>query len=346
MVENVLRDAQTIRVAVIQHPPVFLNLDASVRKAIKLIEQAADEGASDDKTVRIMAFPETFLPGYPVWLDNAPNAALWNHPPANALYRLLVENAITIPGPHLDALLRAAANVDAYVVMGAHEKQRNTLYNTTLYLDKNGRDFAIHRKLMPTYTEKLIWGRGDGSTLSTLDTPFGVLGGLICWEHWMPLARAAMHAKGEVVHVAQWPAVRELHQVASRHYAFEGQCFVLAAGTVLRRGDVLEGFRSLGRPDHPAGALLTSEILAGEILAGIPGDDDTVLQNGGSAIIGPDASYIAGPLWDEPGILTAGLDLNAIAEGHLLMDADGHYSRPDIFQLHVDTRPHTHVKFT
>lgn len=318
-----------LTVAIVQYPPVFLNLDASVRKAVELIEQAADSGA------HIIAFPETFLPGYPVWLDNAPNAALWDHPPANALYRLLAENAITVPGPHLDTLLRAAANVDAYVVIGAHERCGNTLYNTTLYLDRHGRDFTLHRKLMPTYTEKLIWGHGDGSTLSTLDTPFGVLGGLICWEHWMPLARAAMHAKREVVHVAQWPAVRDLHQVASRHYAFEGQCFVLAAGTVLRRGDVLEGFRSLGQPGHPAG----------ELLASIPGGDDAVLQNGGSAIIGPDAAYIAGPLWDEPGILTANLDLDAIAEGHLLMDSDGHYARPDVFRLTVNTRPQINVHF-
>lgn len=187
-----------------------------------------------------------------------------------------------------------------------------------------------------TPSKRLIWGRGDGSTLSTLDTPFGVLGGLICWEHWMPLARAAMHAKHEAIHVAQWPAVREIHQIASRHYAFEGQCFVLAAGTALQRGDVLEGFRSLGQPDHPAW----------ELLASIPGDDDTWLQNGGSAIIGPDAAYIAGPLWDEPGILTAEIDLDQIIEGHLLMDSDGHYSRPDIFRLEVDIRPHTNINFT
>ena len=195
--------------------------------------------------------------------------------------------------------------------------------------------YRLHRKLMPTYTERLVWGMGDGSTLEPLETPFGRIGGLICWEHWMPLARAAMHAKRETIHVAQWPGVKDLHLLASRHYAFEGQCFVAVAGAVLTRGDVLAGFDSLGLGPHPARTLLEA----------IPGDDGTLLLRGGSAIVAPDASYLAGPAPAEATTLYADLDLGRITQGHLALDVDGHYSRPDLFQLTVNDRPQPNVRF-
>src|SRR5262245_6207594 len=240
----------SLNVSLIQHPPVFLNLDASVEKACALIEQAAQAGA------RLIAFPETWLPGYPVWLDEAPKAGLWDYAPAKAVYRLLAENALTLPGPHLNRLLACAYRNNVYVILGAHERRGGTLYNTLLYLNPDGQTYQLHRKLMPTYTERLVWGQGDGSTLRALSTEHGVVGGLICWEHWMPLTRAAMHAKRETIHVAQWPGVKDLHLLASRHYAFEGQCFVAVAGAVLTRGDVLAGFDSLGLGAHPARTLL------------------------------------------------------------------------------------------
>ena len=151
----------------------------------------------------------------------------------------------------------------------------------------------------------------------------------------MPLARAAMHAKSEVLHVAQWPSVKELHQIASRHYAFEGQCFVLAAGTVLSRGRMLEGFDSLNRPESEAR----------ELLEQVPGEDHDLLMNGGSAVIGPDGFYTAGPVFDREEILYADLDLSKILESRLVMDTDGHYSRPDVFQLTVNENPQKSVKF-
>ena len=317
------------KVAIVQHAPAFLNLAESLEKARRLVKEAAGAGAA------VVAFPETWLPGYPVWLDYAPQAALWDHPPAKALYRLLVENSLSIPGVHLDSLLAIARETGVYLVMGAHERQGGTLYNTMLCIDKTGQGYRIHRKLMPTYTERLVWGRGDGSTLSVMPSECGNLGGLICWEHWMPLARAAMHAQYEVLHVAQWPAVKELHQLASRHYAFEGQCFVLAAGSVLSRGDVLAGFHSLDRP--PAEAL--------KLLEAMPGGDQDLLLQGGSAVIAPDSSYVAGPVFDEPCILYAEIRPECIIEGHLVLDTEGHYSRPDIFGLVVNDRPQQNVSF-
>jgi nitrilase len=318
-----------LRVAVVQHAPVFLNLEQSLDRACVLIEQAADQGA------RIVVFPETWLPGYPVWLDLSPQAALWDHPPAKALYRVLVENSLSVPSKHLDKLIAAARKSDIYVVMGVHERLGGSLYNTTLYIPRHGQAFQLHRKLIPTYTERMVWARGDGSTLNVLDTEYGNLGGLICWEHWMPLARAAMHAQRETIHVAQWPAVKDLHQLASRHYAFEGQCFVIAAGCVLNREDVIEGFNSLSQ--------LTNA--AGELLDMIPGQDEDLLLRGGSAVIAPDANYVAGPVFDRACILYAEIDLGRITEGHLVIDTQGHYSRPDVFHLQVDDRPQMTVTF-
>ncbi|TKJ29438.1 MAG: nitrilase [Chloroflexi bacterium B3_Chlor] len=317
------------KVGVVQQAPVFLNLDASMEKACSLIEEAADQGAE------VIVFPEAWLPGYPVWIDSSPKAALWGHPPAKALYRLLVENSVTIPGKHLDKLLGLAKKTGTYVVMGAHERLGGTLYNTMIFICRDGESFKVHRKLTPTYTERMVWGRGDGSTLSVVETEYGNVGGLICWEHWMPLARAAMHAQGEAIHVAQWPSVHDLHQVASRHYAFEGQCFVIAAGSVLSKGEIIEGFHSLGPPD--------SEAL--ELLKALPGDDDKLIMKGGSAVIGPDSKYIVEPVFEEQCIIYADVELDRITEGHQLLDTDGHYSRPDVFHLEVNDEPQLNVTF-
>jgi nitrilase len=205
-----------------------------------------------------------------------------------------------------------------------------------IFIHKDGQQFQVHRKLVPTYTERLLWWRGDGSTLAVMETEWGHLGGLICWEHWMPLARAAMHAKGEIIHVAQWPWVRGLHQLASRHYAFEGQCFVVAAGCVMTKGEVLAGFHSLGEE--------SSQGL--ELLEALPGEDEDLLMKGGSAVIGPDYRYVVEPLWEEPGVVYAELDLDLIREGQMVLDTNGHYSRPDIFRLEVNDRAQINVTFT
>ena len=212
-----------------------------------------------------------------------------------------------------------------------HERDGATLYNTTIYFEPNG-NYKIHRKLTPTYTERLIWGMGDGSTLNVLETPYGVLGGLICWEHWMPLARAAMHSKHEIIHTAQYPTVHERHQIASRQYAFEGQCFVLASGCVLTKKDALEGFESLETGDKEAFDLLESM-------------RNEKLQRGGSTIIAPDISYVAEPVFDQPGIVYGELDLSLATQGNLLLDTNGHYSRPDVFKLTVNTKKNRNVVF-
>lgn len=317
------------KVAVIQDAPVFLNIERSIEKADRLTQEAAGAGA------KIIAFPETWLPGYPVWLDYAPKAALWDYAPAKELYRILVQNSLSIPGKHFQQLLSIAKKTDAYLIMGVHERRDGTLYNTMIFVHRNGKDCLLHRKLVPTYTERLVWGRGDGSTFGVLETELGNIGGLVCWEHWMPLARAAMHSFNELVHVAQWPAVKDLHQIASRHYAFEGQCFVLAAGCLLTKKDVLEGLQSTRLASKAAMELLTS--------MDVP--EDGVIHNGGSAIIAPDSTYIKGPAYNEESIIYAEINPNLALEGHLFIDTNGHYSRPDVFCLTMNTQSQPGIFF-
>ncbi|REJ77372.1 MAG: carbon-nitrogen hydrolase family protein [Acidobacteria bacterium] len=318
-------NSKKVKAALVQQPPVFLNLKESVSKLERLAKECADEGAD------IVVFPETWLPGYPVWLDDAPEAALWDHPPAKRLFGYLFDNSPTIEGKEFERIVSAAKDNDVYIVIGMHERDGASLYNTTAFISPHG-DFKKHRKLTPTYTERLVWGVGDGSTLNVLDTPFGVLGGLICWEHWLPLARAAMHSKHEVIHTAQYPTVHERHQIASRQYAFEGQCFVLASGSVLSKDEALEGFESLDSGDLEVRELLASM-------------RNEKLLRGGSAVIAPDISYVTEPLFDDPSTVYAGLDLSMVNQGRLLLDTDGHYSRPDVFELKVNTRQNRNVTF-
>lgn len=308
----------TYRVAVAQAAPVFLDRDASVAKACRLIAAAGERG------VKLVVFPETWLPGFPVWLDHAPGAALWDHPPAREVFVRLVANAVEVPSPTTDRLGAAAAEAGCAVVMGIQEKEPSrsaTLYNSIIFFDADGRLLGTHRKLVPTYSERLLWGRGDGSTLEAFDSTLGRLGGLVCWEHWMPLARHAMHVAGEQIHAALWPDLPELHLLASRHYAFEGRCFVLAAGAVLRQAD------------------LPPEL---ELLRGIPGAPDDRLLQGGSAIIGPDGTCLAGPAGQDEEILVADLDFAQIAAESMTFDPVGHYARPDVFRVEINRLPQRH----
>lgn len=303
-------------VAVVQAAPVPLDFQAGIVKAVRLAREAVESGA------KVVAFGETFLGGYPLWLDEAPGAALWDHPGAKALHRIMLEQAVVANDERLLPLQELADASGAIISIGAHERVRRSLVNNQLIF-RPGLPVLDHRKLVPTHGERLIWARGDGSTLGVHQAEWGRLGTLICWEHWMPLARAAMHNLGEDVHIAAWPTVRESHAIASRHYAMEGRCFVLAAGLVQAKDDLFDGLARVGgNPEAKA------------LFEAIPSE---VLNRGSSLIAAPDTRVIA-QAGEREETLFAELDLAEVAEGLANLDTDGHYARPDVFELTVDTR--------
>ncbi|UYV15027.1 carbon-nitrogen hydrolase family protein [Porphyrobacter sp. ULC335] len=312
-----------LSVAVVQAAPIPLDFAGGIEKAVRLAREAIDSGA------KVVAFGETFLGGYPLWLDDAPGAALWDHPGTKALHAIMLEQAVVANDERLLPLQELADASGAIISIGAHERVRRSLVNNQLTF-RPGLPVLDHRKLVPTHGERLIWARGDGSTLGVHEAEWGRLGTLICWEHWMPLARAAMHNLGEDVHVAAWPTVRESHQIASRHYAMEGRCFVLAAGLVQVKDDLLDGLERVG-----------GDAVARELLEAIPGE---VLNKGGSLIAAPDTRVIAQAGEGEETLL-AELDLGEVGAGLTNLDTDGHYARPDVFELMVDMRARDGVRW-
>jgi len=300
-----------VRVAIAQSAPVYLDKRASLAKALDLIQQAAKQDA------QLVAFGETWLPGYPAWLDVCPGAALWEGASAKDVFAKLRYNSITAPGEEVNALREAARDLNVAIVMGASERVdagpgNGTLYNSLFTISEDGQLRNHHRKLVPTYTERLVWGNGDGRGLEAVSTAAGRIGGLICWEHWMPLVRMAMHNSGEHIHVAVWPTVHELHQLASRHYAFEGRCFVLAVGLMMPAADLPDEFVD-GRTSQPG--------------------ESQWVERGGSAIIGPDSRYVVDPVFDREELLVSDLDLTQIDRESMTFDVSGHYARPDLFRF-------------
>lgn len=306
----------TVKVAAVHAASPFLDRDAGVDLTCKLIAEAAGEGA------RLIVFPETFIPGYPFWI--------WTHTPATGspYYFRLFANSVTVPSEATDRIGAAARKAGAYVAVGISEKDGGTLYNTLLYFDDSGQIVGRHRKLVPTCVERTVWGRGDGSGLRLIDTPFGKVGGLICWEHSMDLARYALASQGEQIHIAVWPAASalshdpssgvfdDLTEAAARHHAAANQCFVINVQSRIDSATVAD--------------------------LGFEGKPEMVREGGGwTAIIAPTGQILAGPNRDEEAILYAELDLGMIARFKYVSDSSGHYARPDVLQLMVNFEPQT-----
>ena len=300
----------TVTVAAVQATPVFLDREATTEKACQLVKEAAGNGA------RLVVFPETFIPTYPDWV--------WRVPPWDdqQLVSRLYDQAVTIPGPTVERLGEAAREAGSYVAMGINELDGGTLYNTLIYLSPDGELVGRHRKLMPTGGERTVWGYGDGSTLEVVQTEFGVLGGLICWENYMPLARAAMYAAGVEVYVAPTWDNSDTWVATLRHIAKEGRCYVIGVAPLLRGSDVPEDLR-------------------GDVYGGA----DDWMSRGYSTIVAPGGNVLAGPLLEQEGILYADVDRSRVLTQRRMFDPVGHYSRPDVFTLTVNTRPQRPVVF-
>lgn len=295
--------ASEVVVAAVQSTPVFLDRDATIDRLTTSIKEAGAQGA------RLVVFPEAIVPGYPDWVWRVP---AWRD---GAWYQRLHDQAVDIPGPTTDALGAAAAEAGAWVVVGVNERTRSgTLYNSLVYLSPEGDVAGVHRKLLPTGGERTVWGNGDGSTLTVVDTDFGRVGGLLCWENLMPLARTAMYEQGIDVYLAPTWDNSDSWLSTLRHIAREGRVFVIGTNTYLRGSDVP---RTLPGADD------------------LYGGDDDWLSRGNTAIVGPDGTVLAGPLTEQSGTLVTTLDLATLTPARREFDPVGHYARPDVFHLTV-----------
>jgi nitrilase len=303
----------SVKVVVVQAAPVLFDREATLDKACRLAAEARAEGA------RLVLFPEAFVPAYPRGLGFGMVVGQRSEA-GRRLWERYCDNAVDVPGPATEKLGEAARAVGAYMAIGVIERDEvsgGTLYCTLLYFGPDGQLLGKHRKLKPTGSERLIWGEGDGSTLTTVPTPFGTVGGLICWENYMPLARMAMYGKGVDLYLAPTADQRDTWQATLRHIACEGRCFVLASNQYVTR------------------SMYPDDLEASEELDGQP----EVMCRGGSAIVSPLGEVLAGPLFGEEGLLAAELDLGEVARSRLDFDVVGHYARPDVFQLTVNEQP-------
>jgi nitrilase len=300
-----------VTAAVVQAGSMVMDKNACIDKAVDLIREAGRQGA------QLILLPEGFVPAYPWGLSfGAPVGS--RSAEGRQLFERYFANAVEVPSPELDRLCEAAKGAGAFVGMPVIEREgnlgRGTLYCTILYLGPDGSLLGKHRKLKPTAAERVIWGEGDGSTLTSVTTELGTIGGLICWENLMPMARMAMYGKGVEIYLAPTADSRESWQATIRHIACEGRCFVLGCNQYLIKD------------------MYPKDLPCIEDLAGMP----EVISRGGSAIVSPFGEYLAGPLFDEEGILTAELDMAEIARGRFDFDVTGHYAKPEVFRLIVD----------
>jgi len=298
-----------LKVSVVQDSPILFGLERTMEKVVRITREIAAGGS------KLIVFPESFIPCYPRGLSFGTVVGNRTEEGREDFQRYF-DNSVAVPGPEVDKLAELTRELEIYLSIGVTEKNGfgldGTLHCCNLFFGPEGY-LGRHRKLKPTAAERIIWGEDDGSTLTVVDTPYGKMGSLICWENYMPLARMAMYLKGVKLFIVPTADQREIYQVTMRHIAFEGRCFVMMSNQYVEKSMYpkdLKYYKDLeNQPD--------------------------IMCRGGSCIINPYGEYLAGPLFDKPGILTAELDLNEITRAKFDWDPVGHYNRPDIFKLEV-----------
>lgn len=306
-----MNKSRKFKVACVQATPAIFALEKSLEKVIELTSDAAGSGC------KLVVFPETFIPGYPAGLGFGTVVGSRTQAGRDQFGEYW-QNSVEVPGVYTDRLAECAKKNRVFLTVGVTERDtvNKTLYCSLLYFGPNGSLLGKHRKIKPTAAERLVWGEGDGSTLCTFDTEIGKIGGLICWENYMPLARMAMYNKGVEIYLAPTADSRGSWNATMQHIAFEGRCYVIGCNQYFTKSDF---------PQH-----LQSELAA---------DRPEVLSRGGSVIVSPLGKVLAGPLYDEEGILTAEVDLDELVRSRMDFDVTGHYSRNDIFRLKVKKQP-------
>jgi nitrilase len=312
---------QIIKVAMAQIAPVWLNREQTIEKTLAAISEAADKGAE------LVAFGESFVPGYPFWLERTGGAA-FNSPKQKQLHALYLENAVTIENGHLDGVCALAKQRNIAVVLGCAERPSDrgghSIYCSVVYIDQGGEIQSVHRKLMPTYEERLTWSPGDGHGLRTHKLKDFTVGALNCWENWMPLARSAMYAQGEDLRVAIWPGGSHNTHDITRFIAKEARSYVMSASGLMRP------------QDFPADTPYLDEIIDGA---------PDFLANGASCISAPNGEWVIEPQEGIEGVFVGEIDHNMVLQERHNFDCVGHYSRPDVTQLHVNRERQTTATF-
>ncbi len=309
-----------MKVAVVQQPPVYMNLAGSMDRAVDLIGQASREGC------KMVVFPETWLPGYPEYVWRlAPGAAMGK---TDALFALSQANSVDLSRDGLAPLQQVAREHGMVVVMGYQEVDGavsgSTLFNSCAIIDADGAIANNHRKLMPTNPERMVWGFGDGSGLNVVETAVGRVGTLICWENYMPLARYALYSQNIDIYVAPTWDNGDTWLATMQHIAREGGCWVIGCATALQASDI------------PGDLPYRAELFP---------DDNEWINSGDAVVYKPFGRVAAGPMHKEKGFLFADIDVAAAKASRRKFDAAGHYSRPDVFTLHVDRKKQRPVKF-
>lgn len=308
------------KLAIVQKPPVFLDKQKTIELAVTTVNEAAENGAE------MVIFSETFIPGYPTWVWRLRPGGDWNL--SEELHAKLLNNAVVMESNDLAPLYEAAKKHNVTIVCGIEERDsklsQSTIYNTVIIIGPNGSLLNKHRKLMPTNPERMVWGFGDASGLKVVDTPIGRVGTLLCWENFMPLARYALYAQGVQIYIAPTYDSGDAWIGTLQHIAREGCCWVVGCGNLLKGSDIPEDF-----PEKES----------------LYPDDNEWVNPGDSIVIAPGGEIVAGPMRKEAGILYYEVDREKVSISKRAFDVTGHYSRPDIFTLHIDDKPQSPVIF-